>query len=264
MTEPFDIAVIGGGVNGVGVARDAAGRGLKTLLVEKGDLASATSSASTKLIHGGLRYLEHYAFRLVRHALEERETLWAAAPHIIWPLRFVLPYRAGLRPAWMLRTGLFLYDHIGGRRRLPPTRTLRLDRDAAGAPLRDVSKLGFEYSDCWVQDARLVVLNARDAAARGADVRVRTAFVSAAREGDLWRLELEHGSERARALVNAAGPWVGETTARIEAPTRAPRSGSCRARISSSPSSTSTSAAISSRIRTAASSSPSLMRRRSR
>ncbi len=176
MSAPFDVAVIGGGVNGAGVARDAAGRGLKTLLVERNDLASATSSASTKLIHGGLRYLEHYAFRLVRHALEERESFVGGAPHIIWPMRFVLPYRAGLRPAWMLRSGLFLYDHIGGRRLLPPTRTLRLDRDPAGAPLRDVSRLGFEYSDCWVQDARLVVLNARDAADRGADVRVRTAF----------------------------------------------------------------------------------------
>ena len=211
MSAPFDIAVIGGGVNGAGVARDAAGRGLKTLLVEKNDLASATSSASTKLIHGGLRYLEHYAFRLVRHALEEREVLWAAAPQIIWPMRFVLPYRAGLRPAWMLRAGLFLYDHIGGRKLLPPTRTLRLDRDPAGAPLRDVSRLGFEYSDCWVQDARLVVLNARDAADRGADVRVRTAFLGAEREGDLWRIRLDDGQVRARAIVNAAGPWVGET-----------------------------------------------------
>ena len=219
MTAPFDIAVIGGGVNGAGVARDAAGRGLKTLLVERNDLASATSSASTKLIHGGLRYLEHYAFRLVRHALEEREVLWAMAPHIIWPMRFVLPHRAGLRPAWMLRSGLFLYDHIGGRQRLPPTRTLRLDRDPAGEPLRDVSRLGFEYSDCWVQDARLVVLNARDAADRGADIRVLTAFLSAEREGEWWRLDLEgpcgRETARARAIVNAAGPWVGEATHRI-------------------------------------------------
>ena len=219
MTAPFDIAVIGGGVNGAGVARDAAGRGLKTLLLERNDLASATSSASTKLIHGGLRYLEHYAFRLVRHALEEREVLWAAAPHIIWPMRFVLPHRAGLRPAWMLRSGLFLYDHIGGRKLLPPTRTLRLDRDPAGAPLRDVSRLGFEYSDCWVQDARLVVLNARDAADRGADVRVRTAFLGAEREGEFWRLDLEGSSgqetARARAIVNAAGPWVGEAIRRV-------------------------------------------------
>jgi glycerol-3-phosphate dehydrogenase len=210
MSAPFDIAVIGGGVNGAGVARDAAGRGLKTLLVERNDLASATSSASTKLIHGGLRYLEHYDFRLVRHALEEREVLWAAAPHIIWPMRFVLPYRAGLRPAWMLRAGLFLYDHIGGRKLLPPTRTLRLDRDPAGSPLRDVSRLGFEYSDCWVQDARLVVLNARDAADRGADVRVRTTFLGAERQGDLWRVRLDDGEVWARAIVNAAGPWVGE------------------------------------------------------
>jgi glycerol-3-phosphate dehydrogenase len=219
MMAPFDIAVIGGGVNGAGVARDAAGRGLNTLLVERHDLASATSSASTKLIHGGLRYLEHYEFRLVRHALEEREVLWAMAPHIIWPMRFVLPHRPGLRPAWVLRAGLFAYDHIGGRRLLPPTRTLRLDRDPAGAPLRDVSRLGFEYSDCWVQDARLVVLNARDAADRGADVRVRTAFLGAEREGEVWRLDLEgpagRETARARAIVNAAGPWVGEAIRRI-------------------------------------------------
>ena len=219
MTAAFDIAVIGGGVNGAGVARDAAGRGLATLLVERNDLASATSSASTKLIHGGLRYLEHYEFRLVRHALEEREALWAIAPHIIWPMRFVLPHRPGLRPAWMLRAGLFLYDHIGGRRLLPPTRTLRLDRDAAGLALRDVSRLGFEYSDCWVQDARLVVLNARDAADRGADVRVRTAFLGAEREGEFWRLDLEgpagRETARARAIVKAAGPWVGEAIGRI-------------------------------------------------
>jgi glycerol-3-phosphate dehydrogenase len=221
MTRIFDIAVIGGGVNGTGVARDAAGRGLSVLLVEANDLASATSSASTKLIHGGLRYLEHYAFGLVRHALAERETLWNAAPHIIWPMRFVLPHRVGLRPVWTLRAGLFLYDHIGGRGRLPPTRTLRLDRDAAGVPLRDVSHIAFEYSDCWVQDARLVVLNARDAEMRGADVRVRTRLVGARREGAEWRLDLEDSvtkaktTVRARAIVNAAGPWVGDVIGRI-------------------------------------------------
>ncbi len=221
MTGVFDIAVIGGGVNGAGVARDAAGRGLSVLLVEANDLASATSSASTKLIHGGLRYLEHYAFGLVRHALAERETLWNAAPHIIWPMRFVLPHRAGLRPVWMLRAGLFLYDHLGGRVRLPPTRTLRLDHDAAGAPLRDVSRIAFEYSDCWVQDARLVVLSVRDAEERGADVRVRTRLVGAKRDGAEWRLELEDTvtkaktTARARAIVNAAGPWVGDVIGRI-------------------------------------------------
>lgn len=212
----FDIAVIGGGINGTGVARDAAGRGLKVYLCDRADLGSATSSASTKLIHGGLRYLEHYEFRLVRHALAEREVLWGIAPHIIWPLRFVLPHRKGLRPAWLLRLGLFLYDHIGGRKKLPGTRTLRLARDPAGAPLRDVSSVGFEYSDCWVQDNRLVVLNARDAQARGAVVRSCTRCVSARREGDIWVVSMEDSATgatetiRARALVNAAGPWVDE------------------------------------------------------
>ena len=210
----YDMAIIGGGVNGCGIARDAQGRGLKVLLAEQGDLGSATSAASTKLIHGGLRYLEHYSFRLVRHALEERERLWSIAPHIIWPLRFVLPHRKGLRPAWMLRLGLFIYDHLGGRRLLPATSTLRLRRDKAGEPLRDVSSIGFEYSDCWVQDNRLVVLNARDAALKGADIRVRTRCVSARREAGLWTVTLrdvETGEEnniQARALVNAAGPWV--------------------------------------------------------
>src|SRR5271166_5368229 len=187
----FDLAIIGGGINGSGIARDAAGRGLSVLLVEQGDLASATSSASTKLIHGGLRYLEHYAFGLVRHALAERELLWAAAPHIIWPLRFVLPYQPGLRPAWVLRAGLFLYDHIGGRKRLPPTRTLRLDRDPAGAPLKPEFSRAFEYSDCWVDDARLVVLNARDAADHGAEIAPRTRAVAAVRDRDAWVLSVQ-------------------------------------------------------------------------
>ncbi|KQR69971.1 glycerol-3-phosphate dehydrogenase [Rhizobium sp. Leaf341] len=210
----LDLAIVGGGINGAGIARDAAGRGLKVLLVERGDLGAATSSASTKLIHGGLRYLEHYDFRLVRHALAERERLWAIAPHIIWPLRFVLPHRKGLRPAWLLRLGLFLYDHLGGRKRLPATVTRRLRTDPVGLPLRDVSAIGFEYSDCWVQDNRLVVLNVRDAAENGADIRVRTACVAARREADHWRLTLqdeetgERSEVRARALVNAAGPWV--------------------------------------------------------
>lgn len=212
----YDILIIGGGINGAGIARDAAGRGLKVLLAEQSDLGSATSSASTKLIHGGLRYLEHYDFRLVRHALEERERLWFIAPHIIWPLRFVLPHRKGLRPAWLLRLGLFIYDHLGGRKLLPSTKTLRLRHDPVGAPLRDVSAIGFEYSDCWVQDNRLVVLNVRDAAMNGADVKVRTRCVSARREGQLWSVTLEdvesgvQTKARARALVNAAGPWVGK------------------------------------------------------
>jgi glycerol-3-phosphate dehydrogenase len=179
-----------------------------------GDLAQATSSASTKLFHGGLRYLEYYEFRLVREALVERETLLTAMPHISWPLRFVLPYHAGLRPAWLLRLGLFVYDHLGGRRILPPTRTLDLRRDPAGEPLKDVYPKAFEYSDCWVNDARLVVLNARDAAARGAEILPRNRCTGAVREGGKWRIGLAgEGDVRevtARALVNATGPWVGE------------------------------------------------------
>jgi len=217
----YDIVVIGGGINGAGIARDAAGRGLKVLLAEQADLGSGTSSASTKLIHGGLRYLEHYEFRLVRHALAERERLWAIAPHIIWPLRFVLPHRKGLRPAWMLRLGLFLYDHLGGRKKLPGTRTLRLGDDPLGAPLSGVSSVGFEYSDCWVQDNRLVVLNARDAEQRGADIRVHTRCVAARRDGGTWRVRLADGDTGietevgARAVINAAGPWVGQVLADV-------------------------------------------------
>jgi glycerol-3-phosphate dehydrogenase len=209
----YDIAIVGGGVNGCGIARDAAGRGLKVLLCEKDDLASATSSASTKLVHGGLRYLEHYEFRLVREALIEREVLLRMAPHIIWPLRFVLPHHKGLRPAWLIRLGLFLYDHLGGRKILPPTRGLDLRRDPAGVPLTQSFTKGFEYSDCWVEDSRLVVLNARDAAERGAEVRTQTRCLSAKREKGLWRLLLETGAGArqeitARSLVNASGPWV--------------------------------------------------------
>ncbi len=206
MNAVFDLAIIGGGINGAGIARDAAGRGLKVLLAEQGDLAGATSSASTKLIHGGLRYLEFFEFRLVREALTEREILLRAAPHIIWPLRFVMPYRAGGRPRWMLRAGLFLYDHLGGRTLLPPTRTLRFRDDIA---LREDIVSGFEYSDCWVDDARLVVLTARDAANRGADIRTRVRCEAARSEDGLWRLSLSDGAEaRARVLVNAAGPFV--------------------------------------------------------
>lgn len=210
----FDLAIIGGGVNGCGIARDASGRGASVILFEQNDLASATSSASTKLIHGGLRYLEHYEFRLVREALLEREVLWRLAPHIIWPLRFVLPHHRGLRPAWLLRLGLFLYDHIGGRKLLPPTRSLDLAQDEAGKPLKGVDRKAFEYSDCWVEDARLVVLNAADAASRGASIRTRCKVVAADREGELWRVTVESGGRRetirARGLVNAAGPWVGD------------------------------------------------------
>ena len=205
----FDLAIIGGGVNGCGIARDAAGRGLSVLLLEQGDLAGGTSSASTKLIHGGLRYLEYYDFRLVHEALAEREVLLRAAPHIIRPLRFVLPHHPGLRPRWMIRAGLFLYDHLGGRKILPATRVLDLRHDAAGGPLREEFARGFEYSDCQVDDARLVVLNARDAAARGAEIRTRTRCVAARPEGAVWRLALDDGSEMAaRVLVNAGGPYV--------------------------------------------------------
>ncbi|WP_428484650.1 glycerol-3-phosphate dehydrogenase [Rhodopila sp.] len=212
----YDLAIIGGGINGCGIARDAAGRGLRVFLCDRADLGSGTSSASTKLIHGGLRYLEHYDFRLVREALMEREVLWGIAPHIIWPLRFVLPHHRKLRPAWLLRFGLFLYDHLGGRKRLPPTRTLRLRSDPAGAVLKPDFTRGFEYSDCWVEDSRLVVLNARDAANRGAVVAPRTACVAAERADGLWNLALrdettgQRQTIRTRTLVNAAGPWVAE------------------------------------------------------
>lgn len=217
MTEPdiFDLAVIGGGINGCGIARDAVGRGWSVALCEKGDLGGATSAASTKLVHGGLRYLEHHEFRLVREALQEREVLWGIAPHIIWPLRFILPHHQGLRPAWLLRLGLFLYDHIGGRRLLPGTVTRRLRDDV----LKPEFSLGFEYSDCWVEDSRLVVLNARDAADRGALVLPRTECVSATRVDGVWSLVLRGPAGervlRARALVNAAGPWVAQVLGQV-------------------------------------------------
>jgi glycerol-3-phosphate dehydrogenase len=209
-----DVFVIGGGVNGCGIARDAAGRGYSVFLAEMGDLASGTSSAATKLIHGGLRYLEYYEFRLVHEALAEREVLWAMAPHIIWPMRFVLPHHKGLRPAWFLRLGLFVYDHLGARKLLPPTRTLDLRSDPIGRPLKDGYSRAFEYSDCWVDDARLVALTARDAADRGAVIRTRTRVTGATRENGIWTIKLQdmqtklRGSVRARMLVNAAGPWV--------------------------------------------------------
>jgi glycerol-3-phosphate dehydrogenase len=213
----FDIAIIGGGINGCGIARDAAGRGWSVYLCEKDDLASSTSSASSKLIHGGLRYLEQFEFRLVREALIEREVLWRIAPHVVWPLRFVLPHHADLRPAWLLRIGLFLYDHLGGRRLLPPTRTLRLADDPAGEPLKPQYALGFEYSDCWADDARLVILNARDAADKGAVIAPRTRCMRGDRDdGGLWTLTVrderngQPSKIRARTLVNAAGPWVSE------------------------------------------------------
>ncbi|SFH68900.1 glycerol-3-phosphate dehydrogenase [Albimonas pacifica] len=211
----YDLAVVGGGVNGAGIARDAAGRGLSVHLCEAGDLAQATSSASTKLFHGGLRYLEFYEFGLVRKALIERETLIRAMPHISWPLRFVLPHHPGLRPAWLLRIGLFIYDHLGGRKILPATKTLDLRKAEVGKPLKPEFTKGFEYSDGWVMDSRLVVLNARDAAARGAVIETRTRLVGGVREDKAWRLRLEGPDGaireiRARAVVNAAGPWVDE------------------------------------------------------
>jgi glycerol-3-phosphate dehydrogenase len=216
----YDLAIIGGGVNGCGIARDAAGRGNSVFLCEMNDLASGTSSWSTKLVHGGLRYLEYYEFRLVREALIEREILWQIAPHIIRPLRFVLPHHAGLRPAWLLRLGLFLYDHLGGRKLLPSTRSVNLARDEVGKPLVPgrYSK-GFEYSDCFVDDARLVVLTARDAANRGADIRTRTRAIEIRQAEGVWQVTVEHTETgaretiRAKALVNAGGPWVEQVLA---------------------------------------------------
>ena len=229
-----DLFIIGGGINGCGIARDATGRGLSVTLAEQGDLAQGTSSASTKLFHGGLRYLEYFEFRLVREALEERETLLVAMPHISWPMRFVLPlspdmrfesdtptsrllgwvmpWARGRRPDWLIRLGLFLYDTMGGRNILPATRTLDLTLDPAGKALKPGFGKAFEYSDCWVEDSRLVALNARDAAQRGARILTRTRVTAAERRGDLWHITTEgpHGVGhcQARALVNAGGPWV--------------------------------------------------------
>ena len=229
MSEAVDLAVIGGGINGCGIARDAAGRGLSVYLCEMGDLAGATSSWSTKLVHGGLRYLEHFEFRLVREALIEREALWAIAPHIIEPLRFVLPHHKGLRPAWLLRMGLFLYDHLGGRKRLPGTQTVDLTRDAAGAPLKSgLFAKGFVYSDCRVDDSRLTVLNAMSARDFGARIETRTQAISAHRTDGCWQLTVQDTRDgatrtiRARALVNAAGPWVADVlTGALKTRTRA-------------------------------------------
>ncbi|MBX2886159.1 MAG: glycerol-3-phosphate dehydrogenase [Granulosicoccus sp.] len=218
----YDLCVIGGGINGVGIARDAAGRGLSVLLVEKDDLSEATSSRSGKLVHGGLRYLEYYEFRLVREALIEREVLLESAPHIIWPMRFVLPHSAEDRPAWLVRAGLFLYDHLGGRKRLPGTRILNLHREPEGKPLKPQYRKAFEYSDCWAEDSRLVVLNAVDAAEKGAHIRTRTAFVNARRTDEFWSIDIKdrrHGTTEtvtARCLVNAAGPWVNQVIDRVQ------------------------------------------------
>src|SRR5687767_2899294 len=213
--DTADLLIIGGGINGAGIAWDAAGRGLKVTLVEQSDLASATSSASTKLIHGGLRYLEFFEFRLVREALIERERLLRIAPHIIRPMEFILPHVPELRPRWQMRLGLLFYDHIGGRKILPASRSVRLASGQYGA-LRGGLDHGFAYSDCWVDDSRLVVLNALDAAQRGASIRTRTRFVNATAEGTQWLATIQDVKSkettpvRARAIVNAAGPWVQE------------------------------------------------------
>lgn len=214
MSANYDVLIIGGGINGCGIARDAAGRGFSVYLCEADDLASGTSSQSTKLIHGGLRYLEYYEFRLVREALTEREILWNIAPHIIHPLRFILPYSKGFRPAWMLRLGLFLYDHIGGRKKLAGTSTLNLETDLAGKPLSQNYKKGFEYSDCAVDDARLVILNALDASERGASINTRSKCVELHRNQENWSVTIEdqitkkRETIKARVVVNAGGPWA--------------------------------------------------------
>ncbi len=214
MNQQVDVFIIGGGVNGVGIARDAAGRGYSVALCEMNDLASGTSNESSKLVHGGLRYLEHYEFMLVRKALAEREILWAAAPHIIKPMRFILPHHKDLRPAWLLRLGLLMYDYIGGRKLLPPTKTVNLVTGIFGKPLKAMFKKGFQYSDCQVDDARLVILNAMDAKDKGAKIAVRTECISAHRIGDKWEIETRHSDTgliekyTANIVVNAAGPWV--------------------------------------------------------
>jgi glycerol-3-phosphate dehydrogenase len=224
VSNHVDLLIVGGGINGAGIARDAAGRGLKVALVEQADLASATSSAATKLIHGGLRYLEFFEFRLVREALIERERLLAIAPHIIRPMRFVWPHVEALRPRWQLRVGLFLYDHLGGRKRLPASSGIRLAGTPYGAPLRDGLRHGFIYSDCWADDSRLVVLNALDAAERGAAIHTRTRFVSASTSGKTWTVTCENQQTgrrfdvRASAIVNAAGPWVEKVLRDVTSP----------------------------------------------
>jgi glycerol-3-phosphate dehydrogenase len=209
LQSTFDLLVVGGGINGAGIARDAAGRGLAVLLVEKDDLGSATSSSSSKLIHGGLRYLEQYEFRLVAEALAEREVLLVTARHLVWPARFVMPHVPELRPRWMIRTGLFLYDHLARRASLPGSHAVRLDEPPYNSGLRPGFRHGFVYSDCRVDDARLVIANALDARQRGARILTRTECLSAVREDGTWHAQLSNGQQvRARAIVNAAGPWV--------------------------------------------------------
>jgi len=221
MPTDYDILIIGGGINGCGIARDAAGRGYSVCLCEAGDLGSGTSSASTKLVHGGLRYLEHYEFNLVRKALIEREVIWKMAPHIVHPLRFILPHHKGLRPKWLLRLGLFLYDYMGGRKLLPPTKTVNLKRDETGKALKPEFEAGFEYSDCWVNDSRLVVLNAVDAENKGAKILSRTKVTDAQYSGDHWQITCENTQSgktiqfSSKMIINAAGPWVDEVLCSI-------------------------------------------------
>ena len=228
MRETYDIVVIGGGINGCGIARDAAGRGLSVLLAEQNDLASGTSSASTKLIHGGLRYLERYAFRLVRESLKEREVLRRLAPHLVRPMRFILPHVATMRPTWLIRCGLFLYDHLAAGTLLP-TQKIDLTTETTGIPLKkSPNKLtvGFEYSDCWADDARLVIVNAQDAARRGGLILPRTRCVTAIVKGAGWEITLQRGNDRfpigARCLINATGPWANQFLQKIEHPVRQP------------------------------------------
>ena len=223
--DPYDLVIVGGGINGVGIARDAAGRGLSVLLAEQDELAAHTSSASTKLIHGGLRYLEMYEFRLVREALAERNVLLRIAPGIVRPLTFVLPHAPGLRPYWMIRLGLFLYDRLGPRGALPRSRAVDLAPDHFGEGLDPRYRRGFTYVDAQVDDAALVRLNAVDAVRRGAEILTGTRFLGARREHGTWQIRLSNGEASARALVNAAGPWVGDVLSRIEGapPQRPPR-----------------------------------------
>lgn len=210
----YDIFIIGGGINGAGIARDAAGRGYSVALAEMNDLASGTSSNSSKLIHGGLRYLEHYEFRLVREALGEREILWKIAPHVIWPIRIILPHHKDLRPFWLLRLGLLLYDYIGGRKKLPVTKTVDLKSDETGKPLKSGFERAFEYSDCAALDSRLVILNAMDARANSAAIMTRTKLINTSRNNGLWEIETsdtntgKFSTHKARMIINATGPWI--------------------------------------------------------
>ncbi len=214
--DAFDLLIVGGGINGSGIARDAAGRGLRVMLVEQAGLAHFTSSASTKLVHGGLRYLEYFHFRLVREALLERERLLAIAPHLVRRMRFVLPFQSQLRPAWMVRLGLFFYDHLVRNSTLERSSNVRFATSVWGKPVRNTLRRGFAYSDCTVDDSRLVVLNAKDAALRGAVVRVGHRLIGAVRRGGRWQVNIENQVSKqtftvsARAIANAAGPWVAE------------------------------------------------------